>query len=254
MSLRSIRISAGLLVALVLASEADAAAITFVASEVDLRVDAEVFCNPNPFDPHPCVGGMTVTDSDDTQRVDVSSVDESIDAQASIPSPLVGASALADLQASVTDTTLAASSRAFGRLFEPGPTFGGSASASVFYQVTFSVASLTSYDLHIELLAYTMFGEAYSRVALQDALGGSIFDVEWDPFMGEVLVVFDEMGTLTPGVYSLIAESRASTLDGDAGSNFAITGSFVPEPGTGALLALGLTGIARKRARPRRGA
>jgi hypothetical protein len=108
---------------------------------VDLRVDAEVSCHEPPF----C--DVTVTDSDSVQRSDVASVDESIDARASIPDPFLGATGLASLQTNVTGDSITAGGYASGGLFEPGPGMGGLGSGNVSYLVTFQVGSLVCASL-----------------------------------------------------------------------------------------------------------
>jgi hypothetical protein len=244
--------STSLLAVLALASGGQAAPISFVSSQADLHVEAEVHCFEDPGGPYPCIGGATVTDSDGVQRSDVLSVDESVEAEAVLAAPPVSARSSASLQASVTGTSLVASSQGLSFFFEPGPSQGGGASSSILYELTFSVASNVPYEFHIELVADTVFGNAFSRVALEDVLGTPIFDVDWDPFTGEYLGVFDETGTLAPGVYRLIAEAANDTFDGSAQSTFAVTGTFIPEPATGALVAAGLLGVAaasRRRSR-----
>jgi hypothetical protein len=83
-------------------------------------------------------------------------------------------------------------------------------------------------------------------VALSDG-GGTLFDDSWTPFSGEFLGVFQEVGSLGPGTYTRVAEAMSTSSDGGADGDFNVIATFVPEPSTAALLALGLVALAARR-------
>jgi hypothetical protein len=232
------RIPGNIMASLALASGADAGPIYFISSEVELHVVAYAFCDePGP---QPCQ--MEVSDTDGVELSDVTSVDESFDALARIG--LNHASAAASLQAGVTSTGVVVDSDTHAGWIDHGGGVLAYADAVVSFALTFGVGSRVPYDFHIEIGGDRMEGaNVTTHIVLQDVLGVSVFEVDWSPTVGVVLVS-DEAGVLEPGVYSLIAATHNHSGDGNAYNEVHITSTFVPEPATACLVAAGLAAIA----------
>lgn len=127
----------------------------------------------------------------------------------------------------------------------------GDASGTSTFSVQFAVAVPVTFTASGSLSAS---GFAMSQVRLTGP-GGTVFSQTLIPFIFPDTLPIAEVGMLQPGTYDLFAEAETNANPGmtplDASFAFSFDVVAVPEPGTAALLALGLLWLLVERVRLR---